>query len=544
MPSLVGLLPLTAAAQSTEDPILKMPVTERMLDDREIRTPAPESGDSMLGLGVPYSRVMRDTEPPYEGIFRKIKMEGEMETKLGEAAATFHANFFRGLNFETPLTQQIRPEASEFKLGNFYIDLQAISASILYSDNINQVETNPEDDALMAVRLHLAGLYQLGEKLRLSVRGAFIYLPLTGDYGVVGFGIDDLFGEFGFTPLAQARLAYDLHVGHWEIQLINDFLIQHRRFGEQVDFEIFHGATFEEQNAGRYRLKPARSTSGRAGQSRRTERLGVDLLEARNSAGGIVSRMLPTDTRFEVGGFHQNRFYFNRGTQSLPDTHDYIFANLINEREEMRFKPFANYRASTYDTLDGWDQRVFGGLHGPITEYIGFHGGGGYIWLAEGEATTLYRARLDHNPTALFYHQVQYQRHITEPERDVEDSYSYRLRYTINKDLRMDGVASYSDFEDLNRNLSGSQEYRAGLRFNYHWGDRAIFDLGEVYSKFENEDPAAGDSEMWTTRFSISYRHSETLESRLMYWHRIRDSNLAGDSYRENVVMYTMTKYF
>jgi hypothetical protein len=526
-----------------DDPLVRPLRAERMLrsDAVEEQTEAAP-GD----LGVPFSAVIRDPQPPFENMFRGVRAAGDINTKVGPGAAEFDANFFRGVRLGTPLSHGVRPETSEIKLGNLYIDIRDIRGEALYSDNVNLVTAPRKDGVLAALVLDVGVAYQLGDRFRLGVRGAVIYLPLRNKLGIAGFGVDDLLAEFDLTPLAQAQVGYDLYLSQWHIEFIDNFSVWHRRFGDETDFEIFEGAEFdEEEGVGRYRLNLPRFFGRSGGKDRRDDDLGSDLIEMRNTVGAIASRMLPTVTLMELGAFHENRWYQNRRGESLPNARDTLFANLVSERETMRFKPFLHYRATTYDGQNGWDHRIRGGVKGPVTDYIGFYGDAGYFWSDRSvKDAFLGRVRLEHNPTPFLYHQIQYSRIVTEPDTDLGEIWSYRLRYRVSENLRMELVGLHAHFEDLDRTNSGSDEWRAGVLFTYHASSRATIRTGSVYSRFRHDNSRAPDTETWTTRFELLYSHSETLDSRLVYRHRIRDSSQVLGSYYENLILYSLTKYF
>ena len=81
---------------SQEDPVARRNsrVESFLRPDRRGKTDT-ETPDTVTDFGVPYSDIIRDTEPPYEGNFRNLRVEQGVETKLGQGAAEFHANFFR-----------------------------------------------------------------------------------------------------------------------------------------------------------------------------------------------------------------------------------------------------------------------------------------------------------------------------------------------------------------------------------------------------------------------------------------------------------------
>jgi hypothetical protein len=68
--------------------------------------------------------------------------------------------------------------------------------------------------------------------------------------------------------------------------------------------------------------------------------------------------------------------------------------------------------------------------------------------------------------------------------------------------------------------------------------------LSGAYADFRNEDGLASDFEQWIGRAEIFYRHSNSLETRLIYQYWNRRSDTPGASYWENLVTVSVIKYF
>lgn len=519
--------------------------SDRFLAEEPVEK-APQASDSNADVGLAYSSILRDTDPPYEHILDRAKVRGERSAKLGDGAGQFNANFFRGIRLGTPLNEGYRPENAELKLGNFYFDVISLSGTMMASDNINLDNVDRDFGVVAATRLTAAMWLQLGDRLRFGATGALVYLPFEGKVGVSGFGLDDFFGRFSFAPLVQAQIAYDMNVGDWDVELYDDFVIVHRRFGEGVGFELFEGESFDEvDQEGHLRVGGRRSFSrSSGGVDQRSVRLGTSFVEMRNTAGVLADRMLPTVTRWTVGAYRQNSWYLENDTGTKqPSGRNVFFTRLESERESLRFKPYAEYRASKYDGRD-WTQRANVGFHGPVTDYISILGEVGKVWYGSGSESTTYKAMIQHNPTPNFMHRIEFRRQLTEPDEDLETAAYYRLRYRINAYLQAEAFARESRFEDLDRSNSGGQESRLGALFRYELGKYSTLRFGHVYSNIRRDDPLAPDTETWTTRVALLYRHSSSIQSELTYQHQIRDSNLSSDSYYENLVVYTLTKFF
>ena len=65
-----------------------------------------------------------------------------------------------------------------------------------------------------------------------------------------------------------------------------------------------------------------------------------------------------------------------------------------------------------------------------------------------------------------------------------------------------------------------------------------------VRTQINEEDPTVGDSLFWTARLALGHKVSESLTGRLVYSYENRDGGVVGNSYEENVVVFTIEKQF
>ena len=77
-----------------------------------------------------------------------------------------------------------KPENAEIKLGNFYLGIFSLSASVLWSDNINLAEVGKQSEEIAVVRLQAGIIYQLNEAMRLSAAGTLVWLPFNPYYAI------------------------------------------------------------------------------------------------------------------------------------------------------------------------------------------------------------------------------------------------------------------------------------------------------------------------------------------------------------------------
>jgi protein involved in polysaccharide export with SLBB domain len=228
----------------------------------------------------------------------------------------------------------------------------------------------------------------------------------------------------------------------------------------------------------------------------------------------------------------------------IPSERDHVYGTLISERETLRFKPYTTYEAWTTDLYKGWRQEAHAGVFGPVTENLSLRGDVGYFWGSGARESVLWLLSLRHTPHPRMYHELRYTKRVTQPDEDLKETLAYRLRYSLSRDLSAVLFASRSDYDDVQSSERGALEYKAGIRFTYDLARRTTLRLGTVFTRIENENPAAADVDRWSSRAEILYRYTQTVHARLLYQHLIRDSNLPLDSYEENLVILTLTKYF
>ncbi len=503
----------------------------------------PQAEGSQTAIAeVPYSRVFKDTEE-YD-LFKDVTPD-PYQARFGQGGATVNTAIVSG-RFGLPFTGKgFKLDDAEIKLANFYIDLRALSASLLYSDNINRTELNREDGTLFTLRLDFAVYAPLTERFRISVSGALIYLPFENRFGI---GLFDPYKRFEFSPLLRSQIAYDLSVGNWEVELIDDFKVSQIPFDVQLSYSYFDGAMEDPQRLGRYSYNTGVSaSSGRIYDDRSSfGAFDLGLVQARNDVGARVSRLLPTETRVEVGAFHSD-FWYLSGDENLfrlPRSGDWAYTKLVSERENLRFKPFLSYYATHYNYNTSWEHEVNGGIQGPITDYINFFGSVGHKWLDLGRGELKWRLALRHQLTPTTWHSLEYLRDVTEPDRDLEDRWIYRINQLIADGLTAQFYGSVGSFEDLDKTGTGSDEWRAGLRFLYVVSPKTTFQVGTTYRRFDYEKSLAPDSDEWVTFFQGTYKFTPTFEARVQYQFTDRSSNRKNDSFYENYGVVSLVKYF
>ena len=503
------------------------------------------------------SKVVKDPGAPYENLFQNFNLALGLNPKIGPGNTYFRAGPVNlGTGAVTPITRGFQPENAELKIGNFYLDINYLTGTALYSDNINLSENNRKDKFASAVTLGVTGLYQLTEGLRVGVSGSLIWLPTDGKFGVAGFGLTDPYARFALDgqALFSAGISYDANVGHWDVRVFDDFRINNRTVygvGEDGFIDLYDGENFNEQNGFRnYHLYDYRSSFSR-GQNRQlvnANRLDTDNTDMVNRAGVQATRMLPTETRALLAYYHDDYFNLSNnavGNTAYPKYMDTFLASLESERENLRFKPYTFYEAQKNSQQRGWDQTVGGGLRGPVTENIFFDGGAGYVFSGNTSNTELIwflRATHAINPTTA--HSITYERGLVEPDRVLAQTLRYQLSKILGPYVSSGLYAQRQEIEDLDNSNSLAVIYEGGsyVRFDFDYHGRLEFQ--GFYREFQFNDPANPDYDVWTLRAIYSRNFTPSLVGECLYQYEQRDSKAIGQDYYENLFAVRLVKYF
>ncbi len=519
---------------------------------------AAEVTAATLSGDLKASQVIQDPGAPYENVFRDFNAGIGASPKLGPGNGRIQAGPFNlGANADTPLTRGFKPEEAELKLGNFYLDIRELRASLLYSDNAKLSETNREGDVMAAITLGLTGMYQVTEGLRIAVSGAVIYLPLDNRIGLQGFGLVDPFARFELDggTLARAQVVYDFILGKWQVVVYDDFRVLNRtgyRLGEEEYLDLYDGESFNSNQS----FRSHEVYSGQRYQSpqfqdtrQNTDRFDFTAIDYINTVGVIGERLVTGNTLATVS-YEHNNYWYSTDSQTAAlvnraSTSDRFLASLRSQRENLRFKPFITYVASTSDLVSGWDQQITGGVNGPITDQLDFHAEAGYIFSGNSSRETwLWRTGVRHYAGPLTTHGLLYYRVLTEPERLMAQRLEYSLAQILGPYLIGGLVASHGKYEDLDNGNSLITEDRLGAYLNYNLGEFGNLSFAAFYSALDFTNPASSDYNLLTLRLSYNVALGEKTNLQSFYQFEKRDADQAGQSYYENLVGISLSYTF
>lgn len=519
---------------------------------------APDAVAAGLAGELTTSKIIADPGAPYENLFQNFGVGLGVTPKFGAAETYFRARpLGLGTSAESPIRRGFQPESAELKIGDFYLDLNYLTASAIYSDNVNLTETNREGQFLSAVTLGVSALYQLTEGLQIGVSGAFIWLPSEGEFGIAGFGLVDPFARFAIDgqPLFEAGISYDMTLGGWDVRLFDEFVAHNRSaygFGQDGFLDLYDGESFDEGEdeirKQRIYKTPSNNTQAYNRADTTTTRFDADNTDLQNTAGVVASRLLPTATRASLGFYHHN--FWDLADNSQPgaanvNSLDVFDARLDSERENLRFKPYVQYTAMKNNIQKGWDQILTGGVRGPITENMFFDGSAGYVFSGNSDKTSLiWMLRLVHeiNPSTL--HVLQYFRTLTQPERFLTENVSYQITKILGPYIRGSLYARRQESQDLDNSNTLFILEQVGLTFNYDLAEHGEAYFQGFFSRFDYRSGAVNDYDLLTLRFIYARPISATVNGEFFYQFEKRDSEAANDSYYENIVGVRLTKTF
>ncbi len=490
--------------------------------------------------GVPYSKIFRDTGAPYTNPLNRVAVTPSVQTESVEARATLGLPSF---NAAFPLLQRgFEPQDADLKFGPVFFKLQGLSAAALWSDNINLTEKHRESGTIAIATISGAIIAQLTEGLRVAISGSFVYLPLQNEAGIAGFGLYAPY-VLGFDdePIVRSEITWNTIIGGWNVVFADDFRIGIGRFSNNLrdDAVIFNGGGFDGYDqTGRYIFRAQQDRVASSSRSR-NERSNTDILYYSNVVSAQADRLIVGKTRLRFQASHENLWY-NQGNRGLPRLRDQINVSLVSERENLRFKPFVMYQALKTDLQDSFEHTIRAGLDGPITDQLQLHAEVGY-YFGNNEDALLWGVSLRHQAGPYTEESLFYGRAVSSFHDEINEIVGYNIRQIIGPKLIADAYFLRDDIHGLSSNGFSRVEYRTGLRLSIHAGPRTNLILTGAYALV---DSAGGQSNTLTGRAELSHYFTDSFLARLIYQYQENDSDFRNQNYYENLIYFSLTKYF
>jgi hypothetical protein len=462
-----------------------------------------------------------DPLPVETSLFRELKVEPRRGTLAGGRFQLQSPVAADPLGALIGLQRAGRPEDANLKAGPFYLWLRSISASVFYTDNAESSATEQRSETTSALRLGATAYLQIAERLRFAAAGSLVYLPQTTSLGLSGFGINDPLNDFLQGPLFRSQLVFSgpSRLSSWDLQWYNDlsastlpFLISRDRFG----------------------LDEERSARG----SFRDPQVESTVLVLNNRTGVSAEKAILPAVNLTIGVSRSYFWYDGDFSRSLPRRSTAAFVSIASQRENARVRPFSYYRADRYGA-GGWTHRSGAGADSILSDYLLLSSEVSRFWSDESDRRGwLWQTRLRHQPTSLASQEIGYARSLTDPLRDLERTWFYRLDLRVNSFLRARVGAEKSDFEATIRPISKGRQisYVASLQADVI--AQGALGLTGRNDRTRYEQPAGQSRDSYS--LSIWARH-RTLRADLNFNRVMRDSDRPS-GYREDRILLTLTK--
>ena len=541
----LAALGLASASPSSAAP----PAQQPQFRDGGSVAPAGESLPSTLPYGayqtpptpgVPYSKIFRDTGAPYTNPLQRPAVTPSVQTESVEARATLG---LPALSAALPLIQRgFEPQDADLKLGPVFFKLHGLSAAALWSDNIDLSENNRQSGTIAILTISGAIIAQLTEGLRVAVSGSLVYLPLKGEAGIAGFGLyGPYFLGFDDEPIVRSEITWNTIIGGWNVVFADDFRIGIGRFTNNVrdDAVFFRGSGFDAYDqAGRYVFRGPQNLT--AGDSRNSDRRSdTSIGYYSNVVSAQTDRLVVGKTRLRVQASHENLWY-NQGNRGLPQLRDQVTVSLVSERENIRFRPFVIYHAMKTDLQDSFDQTIRAGVDGPITDQLQLHAEIGYFF-GNNDGSLLWGVTLRHQAGPYTEETLYFGRSVSSFHDEINETVGYNIRQILGPKITADAYVSRNDIRDLLGDGFSRVEYRAGLQFSINAGPKTNIVLTGTYALL---DSGGSQSNTLTGRAEIFHYFTDSLLARLIYQYQESDFDLHNQSYYENLIYFSITKYF
>lgn len=429
-------------------------------------------------------------------------------------------------------------EEAEVKLGRLYLDLRSISASYLYSDNIYLLSANRRAGDLSVVRVSGFATYDFKEGLQFSSAGTLLFLPHKGRAGVSGFGIYDPLAEFYPQSVFGAQVNSQGRAGEWELRMRDRYSIN---AGLPRPSGISGFQINDDEHIGRHYFREQAAMRGASTYT---------FFVRQNEASVGASRMLPTETRMTLTGARSDYSYIGSMgdlRQRLPGSRNSAEVQLDSERQNLRLKPFVSYRTESYDN-GPFTHEIKGGVGGPLSDYLDVRAQAGYFWARDlNRKGPMWNIRLINNPRELTTQELSYSRSLADLTRDLDERATYSVRQGLNQRLTGRWQAYTNWFEMLKRRTTNGRSQMKGREVGTALGlDAAVLPEGGIsleggYDETKFNDPRWGHSKGWLGRLRTQYK---TLQGDLMYRYERHQGEFSYLSYRENLVVFTVTKSF
>lgn len=482
-------------------------------------------GVAALGLFLGQAALVNQTSAQTSLDAVKFKLAQPDLRETGNIGDTNFSTGFRlpGFKASSSLNEESMMRSADIKAGPIYLDLIAASSTLLLSDNQDLEGGSRNFVQHWLIGVQVAFLAKFTENLQFSLAGNLVYEPLEGRYRMPldAFSLLD-------PAMPAAQLTHMSTIGGWEVAISDDLA---GRYG-----------TFKGSSQGIGVLLSNGSPDGPGYSFYSPEGLGSKFEKGvsyiTNSVGIRAGRLLPAQTRVNFGTFHEDLFYIEGQSKGLPGGRNVFYATAESERENLRFKPFADYHLTQ---VNGSAQQLNAGLKGPITEQLGFMGSSGAAIKPDGATSLLWKLNLSHVAGAYTVQSLNYSRTLDDFNQALLQSLGYRLNQTLGPSLSAALNLSHSKSESLSGEFPDLKFYLAGLNLTQILSSKTSTQLGFFYTN--GQSGGSEKVQTYMALWGLTHAFTDKLSTSLMYRHYRRYSKSEEDTYENSVFIYLSQQF-
>jgi hypothetical protein len=186
-------------------------------------------------------------------------------------------------------------------------------------------------------------------------------------------------------------------------------------------------------------------------------------------------------------------------------------------------------------------------VRGPVTDQLDFLGYGGYRFYTGNNSSvssTIWLLSLIHDAGPSTRHSTAYYREVTEPVRQLRETYNYQIAQILGPYLVGGAYFARDKYGDLDSKATFVEETVIGSYLNYDIGKHGNLNFQLYYYMTDYTNPALPDGDRWTFRMLYDIDFTPDMRATFMYQFETRNSDVVNSSYYENLVGISFTKAF
>ena len=444
---------------------------------------------------------------------------------------------FRG---QFPLLQRgFAPENADLKIGPLYFKLRQLSAGVLWTDNVHRDNTRRESEtnAFMSIGGQL--IWQITEGTRIAASGNFVWYPTKDENRISAFA--PLSFGLASSPDARVQASWEPVILTIPWTFADEFRVRTGRFtnGAFDGIELFEGFSVGDDED-EQKIFGFRDRSNRSRTSDGYDEFGY----FSNEVSASTFAKIPGDLNFRFKASHEDFWYPDNDDSGLPSARNTITARLESYRENLRFKPYVNYRLTERNNPDRLFQVARVGAKGPVTDLIEFDGNVGYLLEDKTDnERVLWHARLSHDINPRTRHFAEWSRNLYDLSDELDQRVIYQFNHVLGPDLTTELHVGYHWVEELSGAVADREDFRAGARATWRVSPRTSIRIYGQYTDVSYGNDAL-TTETWRERLELSHRFYDRINTRLIYQHTNLESTRGRQSYDENLMYFTMSYVF